>query len=43
MLLSEAVAWRALAPKVAPVRLAADAVGLVALLRGSAKRGAVVL
>ena len=39
----EAVAWRTLAWKVAPVRLAADAVGFSALVRGSLKRRSAVL
>lgn len=36
-LLADALPWRALAPKVVPVRLAADAVGLAALVKGSLK------
>jgi glycosyltransferase involved in cell wall biosynthesis len=43
VLLAEALPWRRLAPKVVPVRLAADAVGLMALLRGSAHRRHVVI
>ena len=43
MLLGEALAWRGLAPKVIPVRLAADAVGLIALARGSLRRRSLVL
>ena len=34
-LLAEALPWRRLAPKVVPVRIAADAVGFAALVRGS--------
>ena len=43
ILLGEALPWRALAPKVVPVRVAADCVGLLALLRGSARRRSLVL
>jgi hypothetical protein len=43
MLLAEALPWRRLAPKVVPVRLAADAVGLLALARGSVRRRSIVL
>jgi hypothetical protein len=35
MLLAEALPWRALAPKAIPVRVAADAVGFAALVKGS--------
>ena len=43
LLLREAAGWKGLAPKVLPVRLAADAVGFWALLRGSVKRRSPVL
>ncbi|MGH2838860.1 MAG: glycosyltransferase family 2 protein, partial [Thermoleophilaceae bacterium] len=43
MLASEARAWGPLARQVAPVRLAADAVGFIALARGSLKRRSAVL
>jgi glycosyltransferase involved in cell wall biosynthesis len=43
MFLAEALPWRRLAPKVVPVRLAADAVGLAALLRGSVRSRHVVI
>jgi len=43
MLLGEALPWRRLAPRVIPVRLAADAVGLIALVRGSLRRRSPVL
>jgi glycosyltransferase involved in cell wall biosynthesis len=43
ILFSEALAWRRLAPQVAAVRMAADGVGLLALLRGSARRRSLVL
>lgn len=43
LLLGEALPWRGLAPKVVPVRMAADAVGFAALVRGSLRRRSVVL
>ncbi len=43
MLAGEARAWGPLAGQVAPVRLAADAVGFTALVRGSVKRRCAVL
>ena len=43
MLVGESLAWRRLGAQVLPVRLAADAVGLAALARGSVKRRALVL
>jgi len=43
MLVSESRAWGPLAREVAPVRLAADAVGFTALVRGSLKRRSAVL
>jgi glycosyltransferase involved in cell wall biosynthesis len=43
ILLAEALPWRRLAPQVVPVRIAADAVGFAALLRGSIKRRSLVL
>lgn len=43
LLLREALAWSRLAPQVAAVRLAADAVGFASLVRGSLRRRALVL
>ena len=43
MLLAEALPWSRLAAQVVPVRVAADAIGLSALVRGSLKRRSVVL
>ena len=43
ILLADALPWRRLAPQVVPVRIAADAVGFAALLRGSIKRRSLVL
>jgi len=43
LLLAEALPWGRLAPQVVPVRVAADAVGFSALLRGSLRRRSAVL
>ena len=43
ILLADALPWGRLAPRVVPVRLAADALGFVALVRGTLRRGSAVL